>query len=134
MERNFGDGILTKSKFLTHHIQQININFFAVQQSIDHMQMSIRWSPNQCVPSTLHFVLSSSQFLIKTHIRKSSLEREFWRCGCWLNQHLPLTLFCKLISISSQSNSRLTTLKCPLLEAKLSAVSRYYIFSSSPKF
>ena len=40
----------------------------------------------------------------------------------------PLTLFCKLISICLQSNSRLTTSKYPLIEATISAVLPVYIF------
>ena len=38
----------------TDVILHININLFAVQQSIDHIQMSFGWSQKQCGPSTLH--------------------------------------------------------------------------------
>ena len=55
----------------------------------------------------------------------------------WYNAiKIPLTLFCTLTSICLQSNSRLTTSKCPFDNAKVSAVSPFYIFflSSSTKF
>ena len=41
--------------FQLNLVLQININLFAVQQSIDHIQMSIVWSVNQCGLSTLTF-------------------------------------------------------------------------------
>ena len=46
----------------------------------------------------------------------------------WRNQTIPLALSCTLTSISSQTNSRLTTSKCPFSEARPSAVIPDYIF------
>ena len=49
-----------------------NLHFMKVQQSIDHMQMSIPWSRSQCSIIPLHFVLPSTKFSLKeTHPKKN---------------------------------------------------------------
>ena len=56
----------------TYHSLHININFFAVQQSIDHIQKSYLWSYNQCSISILYFflIINIKLILKKKHIQK----------------------------------------------------------------
>ena len=106
---------------------RININLFAVQQSIDHIQMPTPWSPHQRVLSILHFFSST----FKKNTSKYEAENLEMECD---NSIIQLTWFCQLTSISSQSNNRLTTSKCAFREDHISAVRPVYIFLSSAKF
>ena len=67
----------------TDHILQINVNFFVVQQLIDHLQLSIPWSPYQCSISILHFY---QQNLLKKK-KKTAKYEEKNRKWMWYNNN-----------------------------------------------
>ena len=79
---------VTQFDISTDRILQININLFAVQQSIDHIRIPSHWSTNQCGPSILTFYFTIEQhfnFKKNTSIKKNR-EREL-KMGCGCNQH-----------------------------------------------
>ena len=131
-DREFGDRMWRNQLFIDL-VLHININLFAVQQSIDHIPTSIVWTQNQCGLSTLHF-FTISEILMKkqfTHLKK--IGKTNWRWNM-MQSAFHLTLSCTLTSICLQSNSRLITSKYPSVEAKISVVCPSYHFLPSHNF
>ena len=87
-----------------YHIIQINIDFLAVQQSIDHIKMLIICSAKQwcdCTliinkyifPSTKNSTKKKKKKKKKTYKKKKTRRRdEFWKVDGEQNQHFPLDL------------------------------------------
>ena len=72
---------MTKIKhFPLDLILQININLFAIQQSIDYIQMSINRSEKQRSLSNLPFFFTINKILIKkkTHSKKKYIYEELF--------------------------------------------------------
>ena len=113
-------------EFWRWECEEINISTHpAAQQSIDDIQMSHSWSVCQCGISMLHFFyhqITKVFSQIQNHIRKTKHGKRILEMGCDEIKQFSLTPLCKLTSMSLQSNSRLTTSKCPFPEACISAV------------
>ena len=95
IRKRSGDAMWRNQHSTNHFILQININLFEVQQSIDHLQMSIHWSTYQCgiatskfilnhlIPpqtSTLCFINTINKIFIKKNAPKRNRE-ETWTCN-----------------------------------------------------
>ena len=74
------------------------------------------------------FALCRHLFKNKTHTTKKKNREDKWRCDVRKSNIFLLTLLTST-SICLQSNSRLTTSKCPYREAWISAVCPHYIFT-----
>ena len=85
----------------TDLILRININLFAVQQSIDHIQMFISWSPTQCGISILHFLLiPSTKFSFKNTLKKSREDNLEMECDAInISTDVGLHIDCNLFAV-----------------------------------
>ena len=94
----------------TDRALQININFFAVQQSIDHIRMSFHWSSTQCGPFVLQFFLPSTFWLKK-------IQKWEKRAQC-INEHMCRSLrFSYAAPVSFVQNDTKKTLKILVLRS-----------------